>query len=126
MTRSVTRQSSEPGRAIAGVSSSIPAVARLLLLLSGATALSFQTLWVKQLTLVVGVEVFAVSIGVAAFFAGLATGSALIGLRVDRAGHPLLWYAGLEAGVAVLGLLQSKLGPGNTALATATVPSGSL
>jgi spermidine synthase len=80
-------------------------------LLSGATALSFQTLWVKQLTLVVGVEVFAVSIGVAAFFAGLAAGSAVIGLRVDRARRPLLWYAGLEAGVAVLGLLSTLLLP---------------
>jgi hypothetical protein len=79
--------------------------------MSGSTALAFQTLWVKQLTLVVGVEVFAVSIGVAAFFAGLAAGSAVIGLRVDRARRPLLWYAGLEAGVAVLGLLSTLLMP---------------
>jgi spermidine synthase len=82
-----------------------------LLFLSGSTALAFQTLWVKQLTLVVGVEVFAVSIGVAAFFAGLATGSAVIGLRVDRASRPLLWYAGLEAAVAVLGLTTTLLMP---------------
>jgi spermidine synthase len=107
----VTRQSSEPGRADAGVTSTAPAVARLLLLLSGSTALAFQTLWVKQLTLVVGVEVFAVSIGVAAFFAGLAAGSAFFGVRVDRGGHPLRWYAGLETGVALLGLGTTLLMP---------------
>ena len=111
MTPSVTRQSSEPGRADAGVSSTAPAVARLLLFLSGSTALAFQTLWVKQLTLVVGVEVFAVSLGVAAFFLGLAAGSALLGLRVDRGGRPLRWYAGFEAAVGLLGLGTTLLMP---------------
>ena len=88
-----------------------PGLAGLLLLLSGSTALAYQTLWIKQLTLVVGIEVFAVSIGVAAFFAGLATGAAIIGLGVDRSSRPLLWYAGLEAGVAVLGLGTTLLMP---------------
>jgi spermidine synthase len=88
-----------------------PALAGLLLLLSGSTALAYQTLWIKQLTLVVGIEVFAVSIGVAAFFAGLAAGSAIIGLRVDRSSRPLLWYAALEAAVAALGLGTTLLMP---------------
>ena len=88
-----------------------PGLAGLLLLLSGSTALAYQTLWIKQLTLVVGIEVFAVSIGVAAFFAGLAAGAAIIGLGVDRSSRPLLWYAGLEAGVAVLGLGTTLLMP---------------
>jgi spermidine synthase len=111
LTFSVARQSSKSGRADAGAPSTVPAVARLLLFLSGSTALAFQTLWVKQLTLVVGVEVFAVSIGVAAFFAGLAAGSAVLGLWVDRGGNPLRWYAGFEAGVAVLGLATTLLLP---------------
>ena len=81
---------------MAGLPSASPTVARLLLLLSGSTALAFQVLWIKQLTLVVGVEVFAVSLGVAAFFAGLATGAAVIGVRIDGAARPLRWYAGLE------------------------------
>jgi spermidine synthase len=96
---------------MAGLPSTSPAVARLLLFLSGSTALAFQTLWVKQLTLVVGVEVFAVSLGVAAFFAGLATGSAFIGARIDGAKRPLRWYAVLEAAVAVLGLGTTLLLP---------------
>ena len=94
-----------------GTASTTPTVARLLLFLSGSTALSFQTLWVKQLTLVVGVEVFAVSLGVAAFFAGLAAGSAVFGVRVDGGGRPLRWYAGLEAAVGVLGLITTLLLP---------------
>ena len=73
------------------------------------TALAFQTLWVKQLTLVVGVEVLAVSIGVAFFFAGLAAGSAVIGFRVDRSGRPLRWYAALEGMVGVLGVVATLL-----------------
>lgn len=111
MTSSVARQPSDRGRSISRVSPADPAVARLLLLLSGSTALAFQTLWVKQLTLVVGIEVFAVSIGVAAFFAGLAAGAAIIGLGVDSSSRPLLWYAWLEAAVAVLGLGTTLLIP---------------
>ena len=46
-------------------------LAIVLLFLSGAAALIYQTLWVKQLTLVVGIDVYAVTTAVAAFFAGL-------------------------------------------------------
>jgi spermidine synthase len=85
--------------------------ARILLLLSGATALVFQTLWVKQLTLVVGVEVHAVAVAVAAFFCGLAGGAAVVGRLIDRDGRPLLWYAGLEAAVAIAGLATTLVLP---------------
>jgi hypothetical protein len=47
----------------------------VLTFFSGMAALIYQTLWVKQLSLVVGVEVYAVTTGVAAFFVGLALGS---------------------------------------------------
>lgn len=102
---------SDPGRATVAVRPDVAAVARLLLFLSGATALAFQTLWVKQLTLVVGIEVLAVSIGVAAFFAGLAAGAAVLGAAVDRARRPLRWYASLEALVAVSGAGTTLLMP---------------
>jgi len=124
LTTAVSRQASNRSRVTAGLPSTSPAVARLLLFLSGSTALAFQTLWVKQLTLVVGVEVFAVSLGVAAFFAGLATGAAVIGVRIDGAVRPLRWYAGLEAAVALLGLgttLLLPLAPGPFVRLGATV-----
>ncbi len=74
------------------------------LFLSGAAALVFQLLWIKQLSLVVGVDVYAVTTAVSAFFAGLAIGSLVIGRRADAASRPLRLYAALEAGVAVLGV----------------------
>lgn len=42
----------------------------LLLFASGAAALVYQVLWIKQLSLVVGVDVYAVTTGVSTFFAG--------------------------------------------------------
>lgn len=76
----------------------------LLLVASGTVALLFQILWIKQLTLIVGVEVYAVTTGVSAFFAGLALGGLVLGRRADRTPRPLRLYAGLELGVAVLGV----------------------
>ena len=46
----------------------------VLLFLSGVAALVYQTLWVKQLALIVGVDVYAVTTAVRAFFPGLAIG----------------------------------------------------
>lgn len=45
-------------------------VPALLLCVSGAAALVYQVLWVKQLSLVVGVEVYAITAGISAFLPG--------------------------------------------------------
>ncbi|MDY7581131.1 fused MFS/spermidine synthase [Pseudomonas sp. CCI3.1] len=76
----------------------------LLLFISGTAALIYQVLWIKQLSLVIGVEVYAITTGISAFFAGLALGGLLFGRFADRLVKPLLLYAGLEVGVAVLGV----------------------
>ena len=78
-----------------------------LLFMSGAVALVYETLWVRQLGRVVGVEVHAVSIALSAFFGGLALGSACLGRLADRVERPVRMYAWLEAGVAVLGVLST-------------------
>lgn len=84
-----------------------------LLFASGGAALIYQVLWVKQLSLVVGVEVYAITAGISAFFAGLAMGGLLFGRWADRLRHPVRLYAGLELAVALLavaatlGLAQS-------------------
>ncbi len=83
--------------------------ASALLLLSGAAALICETLWVKQLSRVVGVEIHAVTIALSAFFAGLAIGSVVFGRVADRSARPLRLYAALEAGAAVLGLASTFL-----------------
>jgi spermidine synthase len=75
-----------------------------LLVASGTAALVYQVLWIKQLSLIVGVDVYAVTIGVSAFFAGLAFGGLALGRLTDRVRSPLRLYATLEVGVAVLGV----------------------
>ena len=72
-----------------------PATAGVLFA-SGAAALIYQLLWIKQLSLVVGVDVYAVTIAVSAFFAGLAAGGALFGRLADGMVRPLRLYVLLE------------------------------
>lgn len=73
-----------------------------LLFVSGGAALIYQVLWVKQLSLVVGVEVYAITAGISAFFAGLALGGLLFGRWADRLRRPVKLYAGLELAVAIV------------------------
>lgn len=78
--------------------------APLLFFGSGLAALVYQVLWIKQLSLIVGVDVYAVTIGVSAFFAGLAIGGAVFGRLADRIDRPIRLYCLLELGAAVLGV----------------------
>ncbi|WP_438394729.1 fused MFS/spermidine synthase [Caballeronia sp. DA-9] len=76
--------------------------AALLLFVSGAASLIYQVLWIKQLALVVGAEVQAVTAGVSAFFAGLALGGWLFGRLADQQKQPLRVYAYLELSAMIL------------------------
>jgi len=96
------------------------AIPMLLLFASGTAALVYQVLWIKQLSLVVGVDVYAVTTGVSAFFAGLALGGALFGRWADRLARPYLLYVLLELGIAVLGVAATL------ALARAAQPFAAL
>jgi len=86
-----------------------------LLFLSGVAALVFQILWIKQLSLVVGVEVHAISAAISAFFGGLALGGVVLGRIADRSAYPLRLYAFLELVVAVACVattfVMSRIGP---------------
>jgi len=55
------------GLAVGEATSSVTLVAVLLLVMSGTAGLVYQLLWVKQLSLVVGADVFAVTTAVSAF-----------------------------------------------------------
>jgi spermidine synthase len=81
----------------------------VLLFCSGTAALVYQVLWIKQLSLVVGVEVYSIAIAVSAFFAGLALGGFVIGRLADLVTRPLLLYAVLEASIALLGIAATLL-----------------
>ncbi|WP_448090412.1 fused MFS/spermidine synthase [Pseudomonas azerbaijanoccidentalis] len=99
--RVASKSSAIPAPQVASPALLIPA---LLLFVSGAAALVYQVLWIKQLSLVVGVEVYAITTGISAFFAGLALGGLLFGRWADTLRQPVLLYAGLEVLVAILGV----------------------
>jgi spermidine synthase len=76
-----------------------------LFFLSGVSALIYELVWQRLLTLVFGVSTLSVSAVLAAFMGGLALGGLLFGRRADRTARPLRCYAWLEAGIGVTGLL---------------------
>jgi spermidine synthase len=75
-------------------------------LLSGLTALIYQVIWSRYLTLLVGGTSVAHTIVLATFMGGLAFGNAFFGRRADRAGTDRLrLYALLEVGIGLACLL---------------------
>lgn len=81
----------------------------VLFFLSGATALVYQVVWVRSLTLVFGGSHQAVTAVLAIFMAGLALGSYTIGRVVDRVRQPLRLYGLLELGIATSALAFAGL-----------------
>jgi spermidine synthase len=59
-------------------------------LLSGATALIYEVIWVRLLALTFGNTVYAVGVVLTAFMSGLSLGSLLLGRYSDRKGVNLL------------------------------------
>ena len=76
----------------------------LLVVLSGAAALVFETLWFYQATLVFGNTVWASLIVLASFMGGLALGNGLAARFHLRFGNPIRLYAVLELVVGLTGL----------------------
>jgi spermidine synthase len=72
-------------------------------LLSGCSALVFETLWFRQAGLLLGNALWSSSLVLAAFMAGLALGNGLGGRLAARLRRPLAAYAGLELVVGVTG-----------------------
>ena len=77
-----------------------------LFFVSGACGLVYQQLWLREMTLVFGVTVHAVSTVLAAFFGGLALGSVVAGRIGHRTARPLHWYGVAEIAIGVLALLS--------------------
>ncbi len=86
-----------------------------LFFLSGISGLLYETVWLRILTRVVGSTVYATSIVLAAFMAGMAIGGYAIGRFALGAKNSLRLYAGLELAVAVsavaLTTVLLQLGP---------------
>lgn len=77
----------------------------LLFFLSGISGLVYETVWLRVLTRTLGSTVYATSVVLSAFMAGLALGSLLLGRFVDRHKNPLRLYALLELGVGISAIL---------------------
>ena len=83
----------------------------LIFILSGASGLIYQVIWMRQLTLIFGSTVFATSTVLTAFMAGLALGSYYFGRKIDESTGrgevtaPLRMYALLEAGIGAFCLV---------------------
>jgi len=90
-------------------------VVLLLFLVSGACGLIYEVAWSRLMTQIFGTSALAVGIVLAAFMAGMAAGSYLLGNRADRAPRPLRLYAFCEIGIglAALGslLVLDRVGP---------------
>src|SRR6185369_3953615 len=63
---------------------------------SGATALVYEVVWSKYLTLMLGSTVQAQTVVLAVFMGGLALGNRLFGARADRSPQPLAIYGYIE------------------------------
>lgn len=73
----------------------------LLLFCSGACALVYQVVWLRELRLVFGSSTGASAEVLAIFMAGLGAGGVVLGRRVEREPRPLAFYARLELLVAL-------------------------
>ena len=71
----------------------------LLFFCSGATALVYEVLWSKHLSLMLGSTVQAQTVVLAVFMGGLALGNRLFGRRADAAANPLALYGKLEIAI---------------------------
>ena len=68
---------------------------------SGATALVYEVIWSKYLTLMFGSTVQAQTVVLAVFMGGLALGNRLFGARADRASRPLAIYGYVEVAIGL-------------------------
>ena len=68
---------------------------------SGATALVYEVIWSKYLTLMFGSTVQAQTVVLAVFMGGLALGNRLFGARADRASQPLAIYGYVEVAIGL-------------------------
>jgi spermidine synthase len=77
----------------------------LLFVASGAAALIYEVLWLKQLGLLFGSSAQAAAVTLAVFFAGMSLGARALGERAGRSAAPLRGYALLEIAIPLTAVL---------------------
>jgi spermidine synthase len=85
------------------------ALAYACFFLSGASALVYEVVWMRQLRLVTGATTAAVSTLLAVYMGGLAVGAYVLGRLADRSRAPLKLYAYLECAIGAYALLLPRL-----------------
>jgi len=76
-----------------------------LFFVSGAVGLAYEIVWVRQLSLFLGVSIYAVSAVLVAFMGGLGIGAELFGRVLDKGVSPVRLYSLLEIGLAIYALI---------------------
>jgi spermidine synthase len=82
-----------------------PLLLAVLFFVSGISGLIYQSLWLRMLSLIFGVTVYAASTVLASFMAGLALGTLAAGRLTTRVRRPLAWFGACEIGIGVFALL---------------------
>src|SRR5690349_22561776 len=81
------------------------ALLTLVFVLSGAAGLMYESVWSRYLGLFVGHSAYAQIIVLVIFLGGMAIGALHVGRRSEKMREPLIWYAGVEIAVGLIGLL---------------------
>jgi hypothetical protein len=89
----------------------------LVFVLSGAAGLIYESVWSRYLGLFVGHSAYAQIIVLVIFLGGMAIGALVVGRRSERMRDPLVWYAGVEIIVGLIGLVFHDVFNGVTAVA---------
>ena len=85
------------------------ALLTLVFVVSGAAGLIYESIWSRYLSLFVGHSAYAQIIVLVIFLGGMSIGALVAGQRSERLRRPLLWYAGVEALVGVVGFVFNGL-----------------
>jgi spermidine synthase len=84
-------------------------LALFVFFISGAVALLYQVVWMRDLTLILGATTYGTATILATFMGGLSIGSIYFGRRADTLERPLVAYALLELGIGAYVLITPFL-----------------
>ncbi len=90
---------------LAGKGKKLRCVLYVVFVLSGAAGLIYESIWSRYLGLFVGHSAYAQIIVLAIFLGGMSIGAMAMGQCSERLKKPLLWYAGFEFAVGIIGLV---------------------